>query len=64
MPTARGGLGVVCEWKIYAIGGLIMSHLSTNEMYDPSTNTWTTMAAMPTARSDFAIAVSGIKFTA
>jgi len=36
--------------KIYAIGGLGGSYLSTNEEYDPSTDSWTTKASMPTAR--------------
>jgi len=37
--------------KIYCIGGWNgSSALTTNEAYDPATNTWTTKAPMPTAR--------------
>jgi N-acetylneuraminic acid mutarotase len=35
---------------IYVIGGYNGAVLSTNEAYDPATNTWTTKASMPTAR--------------
>lgn len=58
MPTARSGLGVaVVDGKIYAIGGWNGGFLSTNEMYDPETDTWTTKQPMPTARCYFALAV-------
>ena len=60
MPTARGGFGVaVVNGKIYAIGGynLDSGYLSTNEEYDPATDTWTTKEPMPTPRTDLAIAV-------
>jgi N-acetylneuraminic acid mutarotase len=59
IPTIRSGLGVaVVNDKVYAIGGVNDSgYLSTNEEYDPVTNTWTTKASMPTLRSDFGIAV-------
>ena len=60
MPTARGGLGVaVVNGKIYAIGGynLDSGYLTTNEEYDPATDTWTTKKPMPTPRTDLAIAV-------
>jgi len=58
MPTARSAPGVaVVNGKIYAIGGYNGSYLSTNEEYDPATDTWTTKASMPTPRSSFAIAV-------
>ena len=64
MSTPRYRLGVaVVDGKIYAIGGFSYdsesgnSVVGTNEMYDPETNTWTTMASMPTARAAFAIAV-------
>jgi N-acetylneuraminic acid mutarotase len=58
MPTARSGLRVaVVDDKIYAIGGWNEGFLSTNEMYDPETNTWTTKQPIPTARYNFAIAV-------
>jgi len=62
MSQARSGLGVVAvEGKIYAIGGTTSGLfpdklVGTNEVYDPVTDTWTTLAAMPTPRSHFAIA--------
>jgi len=59
MPTIRRDLGVaVVNGKIYAIGGRNDSgRISTNEEYNPATNTWTAKAPMPTPRSDFGIAV-------
>ncbi|MCW4010295.1 MAG: hypothetical protein NWF05_06710 [Candidatus Bathyarchaeota archaeon] len=58
MPTARSDLGVATvDGKIFAIGGKGGGYLSTNEMYDPTTDTWTPKADMPTARADFGIAV-------
>ena len=59
IPTIRRDLGVaVVNGKIYAIGGRNdAGYLSTNEEYDPATNTWTTKTLMPTPRSDFGIAV-------
>ena len=62
MPTARGALAAVAvNGKIYAIGGQYSDgsniyYLSTNEEYDPSTDSWTTKASMPTARSVLAAA--------
>lgn len=60
MPTARDFLGVAAvNGKIYAIGGQTSSgtYLRTNEMYDPATDNWTTLAPMPTSRSRFGITV-------
>jgi N-acetylneuraminic acid mutarotase len=68
MSQARAGLGVaVVNGKIYAIGGTTASgqyppdvsrgsFVGTNEEYDPTTDTWTTKASMPTPRDYFAIA--------
>jgi hypothetical protein len=53
MPTARSGLAVAAaNDKIYAIGGTSdgATPLTTNEEYDPETNTWTTRAPMPAPR--------------
>jgi N-acetylneuraminic acid mutarotase len=59
MPTPRiGSFGIaVCLNKIYVIGGedeVLSSKgyyfLSTNEVYDPSTDTWETKKPMPTSR--------------
>jgi N-acetylneuraminic acid mutarotase len=58
MPTARMALSTnVVNGKIYAIGGVAAGggagpSLSTVEVYDPSTNTWTKKANMPTARAN------------
>ena len=68
MHQARAGLGVaVVNGKIYAIGGLKLNYqdkttiqsidLTTNEEYNPATNTWSSKAPIPTARDSFAIAV-------
>jgi N-acetylneuraminic acid mutarotase len=66
MQVARGGLGVaVVKGKIYAIGGSTESgkwpvtneFVSTNEEYDPETDTWTYKKPMPTPRYCFGIAV-------
>lgn len=50
----------VIDGKIYAIGGLNVKVgdsegkvLSSTEVYDPSTNTWTTLTSMSTARRSF-----------
>jgi len=53
----QGNIGATC---IYAIGGLNSSHNPQNlvEMYDPSTNTWTTVAPMNTPRA-FVAATNG-----
>lgn len=42
----------VIDGKIYVVGGSVgSSELATLEMYDPTTNSWTTgLEAMPTAR--------------
>jgi N-acetylneuraminic acid mutarotase len=59
MPTPRiGSFGIAaCQNKIYVIGGedeALSSRgyyfLSTNEVYDPTTDTWETKKPMPTSR--------------
>lgn len=64
MHVAREGLGVAVVYgKIYAIGGSTESGynvnvggiVATNEEYDPTTDTWTLKAPMPTPRFCFAI---------
>jgi N-acetylneuraminic acid mutarotase len=59
MPTPRSGasFGIVsCQNKIYVIGGenetngYYVDYLSTNEAYDPSTDSWETKTSMPTSR--------------
>ena len=56
MPTARGFFGTaVVDGKIYAIGGSpnMIEHdrgIAVVEAYDPTTDTWTRKADMPTPR--------------
>lgn len=53
MPTGRWELSTfVVDGKIYAIGGAgpVYQALRTVEVYDPTTDTWTTKSEMPTAR--------------
>lgn len=65
MPTARERL-VTCviDGQIYAIGGAVAASspgLSTNERYDPVSNTWLSRAPMPTPRGFAAAAAWGGK---
>lgn len=60
MHQARGGLGVaVVDSKIYAIGGYNGSgpFLTTNEEYNPATDTWAFKKPLPTPMAYFGIAV-------
>jgi N-acetylneuraminic acid mutarotase len=73
MPTPRGGaVAATVGDKMYVIGGgsvhpgakvvgltPAVPHraLTTNEMYDPATNTWQTRSPMPTPRNHAAIGV-------
>jgi len=56
MPTARAQLmAAEAAGKIYALGGTqdsrwLAAVLSTNEEYDPASNTWIARAPMPTSR--------------
>jgi N-acetylneuraminic acid mutarotase len=68
MPTPRGDLMAVAgaDGRLYAIGGWNARDasndaipLSTVEAFAPATNTWTTMASMPTPRFQLAGAVLG-----
>lgn len=43
--------------KLYAVGGTDGSVLGRNECYDPGTNTWTTVAPLPTPRAVYSGAV-------
>jgi hypothetical protein len=60
MPTPRSEAGAnVVHGKIYVTGGYVpnssspsgSSSVSLNEVYDPETDSWTTKASMPIARS-------------
>ena len=68
MPTARIGLSTsVLDGKIYAIGGVTLRGVtrypgvSTVEVYDPATDTWTTAPDMPTGRSGASTSVVDAK---
>jgi hypothetical protein len=49
MPTARGEFGAALQQgKIYAFGGVNPGgYLSTNEVYDPSSDTWAESTPLP-----------------
>jgi N-acetylneuraminic acid mutarotase len=63
MPTTRSGLGVgVLNGVLYAVGGVFSpgstsGFMNTVEAYDATTNTWTTKASMPSARSELGVGV-------
>jgi N-acetylneuraminic acid mutarotase len=74
MPTARHhATSSVVDGKLYVIGGRIfgdgipepfenakaLSNFNVNEMYDPSTDTWTKLEPMPSKRSGLASASIG-----
>lgn len=63
MPTARVGLcACLVDGKIYAIGGGtdVSTFVSTVEVYDPATDTWTTKKSMNRVNASFgAAAVNG-----
>jgi N-acetylneuraminic acid mutarotase len=60
MLTARDQLAAATvSGKIYAIGGYAsLLGLKVNEVYDPSTNSWSTKKPMPTGRKYFAAAAT------
>jgi len=71
MPTARACPAVeVLNGKLYVIGGYNLvdgnaTALNTVEVYDPETDSWTTLTPMPTARSnDASGAVNGVIYVA
>lgn len=69
MPTARAGLGVArVSEAIYAIGGRTSpggpctgGELATVERFDIAAGTWSTVASLPSARSDLAAKTKGGK---
>ncbi len=65
MPTTRDAFdGTVVNGKFYAIGGSLYgqySYMTTNEVYNPSTNAWSTLRAMPTGRHSVVVgAINGV----
>ncbi len=70
MPTAREGLAAgVIGGKLYVVGGIVRpgnyssAGASTGalEVFNPATNTWTTLAPMPTPRWAHAVGAIGGK---
>ena len=62
MSTPRHGHAAVTgsDGRIYAIGGTAGPNIyNTVERYDPSNNTWATVAPVPTARWGLAAATGG-----
>jgi hypothetical protein len=68
MPTARGGLAsAALDGRIHVVGGESFGAGSRtfheHEIYDPSTDTWTSAVPLPTARHGLAAqAVDGRLF--
>ena len=66
MPTARGGLAVIgvnggapgCGGYLFALGGGWVTYTAAAERYDPATNTWQAITALPAARRTLAAAYS------
>jgi N-acetylneuraminic acid mutarotase len=64
LPTRRWrAAGTALQAKLYVVGGTQLnsdgtaSAVRTTSVYDPSTNSWTTKAQLPTARTDVAASV-------
>jgi N-acetylneuraminic acid mutarotase len=65
MPTARAALAAITgpDGIIYALGGNVHTPPNTNndtniaESYDPTTNSWSEIAPLPTSRGSLAAAV-------
>lgn len=70
MPTARGAHAAgVIDGKIHLVGGahrklFNLVNTSVHEVYDPKTDSWETLAPMPTARDHLAVSVIGEKLHA
>ena len=59
MPTRRGAHSAVeLDGKIYVLGGANAAGMALTavEMYDPATDSWSTLTAMPTPREHLAAA--------
>ena len=67
MPTARNHLSVIAtDGKLYAIGGQLHQEedqkaLRNVEVYDPSTDSWTRKADIPSPRSHVTSAIFGFE---
>ncbi len=60
MPVARRSMGVAANatGQLYVVGGYNGNFLDTLEKYDPSTDTWTEQASLPTPRNELGFAFS------
>ena len=66
MTTPRGGLALVgvnggtpgCGGYLFALGGGWVNYLASAERYDPATNTWEAITALPAERRTLAAAYS------
>jgi N-acetylneuraminic acid mutarotase len=65
MPTARQHLGAAgVGGRFYAVGGRSslgagQNNVDANEVFDPATGVWTSLAPLPRARSGLAVAAAG-----
>jgi N-acetylneuraminic acid mutarotase len=59
LPARAEGIGVLRDGKLYSIGGRSGGVLNNLERYHKNTNTWVSLAPMPTARAGLGGAVSG-----
>lgn len=70
MPTARGAHAAgVIDGKIHLVGGahrnlFNLVNTPAHEVYDPQTDSWQTLAPMPTARDHLTVSVTGEKLHA
>ncbi len=71
LPTSRWGAGAATiDGKLYVVGGshkcphIIIDPVSVNESYDPTTQSWSSHAPMPTARWGHVVAALGGKLYA
>jgi N-acetylneuraminic acid mutarotase len=58
-PTPASFLGAGAGARVYAVGGYNNTFLKVLEKYDPASNIWSTLAPMPTAREELAVAAFG-----
>jgi N-acetylneuraminic acid mutarotase len=70
MPTARGSLAAgVVNGKIHLVGGahrklFNLVNTPAHEVYDPKTDSWVTLASMPTARDHLTVSIINNKLHA
>jgi N-acetylneuraminic acid mutarotase len=59
LPGRSEGIGILRDGRLYSIGGRSATVLNNLERYTKNTNTWVSLAPMPTARAGLGGAVSG-----